>query len=124
MLNTANTISSPTSNTASQPAAASDDNTGLSTGAIAGIAIGAITGFIVLVVLGFMVWRNKRKVAELQSIIHGGNHSMPQDELITSQGRYKNTLGHQFVPAELDPQSTQELPGSKVVVSNTPRAGT
>jgi hypothetical protein len=66
-------------------------------------------GLIVLAVLGFMVWR-KRKVDKHPPMVHRNDLPMHHDGFVASHSGYKNVHGHQSIVAELEPQSTQELP--------------
>jgi hypothetical protein len=66
-----NAANQPTTSNA-QTLPSNNSNSGLSSGAKAGIAVGAIAGILILLGLGFIVWRNKRRVDNLESRISAG----------------------------------------------------
>jgi hypothetical protein len=116
-----NQPSTPTSNGATnstlQDSNSGNDDKGISPGAIAGIAVGAVAGVLVLLTLGFMVWRNKRKVDDLQAML-----AKPQGaemEGTSASPRYENPRPKDTYAMELAPNEPppQELPGSAVPVS-------
>jgi hypothetical protein len=94
-----------------------NDDKGISPGAIAGIAVGAVAGVLVLLTLGFMVWRNKRKVDNLQAMLakpQGAEMAATSSPPRYENSRPKDTHAMELAPHEPPPQ---ELHGSDVPVS-------